>query len=258
MCRDCNCSIPASPPENDHAPKLGGQSHPPEQRTLVVHEHLLARNDRQAEHNRERFRSKGVLVLNVLSSPGSGKTRLLERTLSDLGQRLRLGVVVGDLQTDNDARRLSGRGAPVVPITTGTVCHLEAEMVARAAAQVDLNALDILIIENVGNLVCPASFDLGEDLRVVLLSTVEGEDKPLKYPLAFKTATVVLVSKIDLAEAAGFDRQAALENVRRVAPQAVVLEVSAHTGAGLDSWYHYLECHCAEQRISRSAATALR
>lgn len=167
-------------------------------------------------------------------------------------------MVVGDLQTDNDARRLSGRGAPVVPITTGTVCHLEAEMVARAAAQVDLNALDILIIENVGNLVCPVSFDLGEDLRVVLLSTVEGEDKPLKYPLAFKTATVVLVSKIDLDEAAGFDRQAALENVRRVAPQAVVLEVSARTGAGLDSWYHYLESRCAEQRISRSAATALR
>jgi hydrogenase nickel incorporation protein HypB len=256
MCRDCKCSTSASAPEHDHAHEHG---HPAaiEQRTLAVHEHLLARNDRQAEHNRELFRAKGVLVLNVLSSPGSGKTRLLERTLSDLGQRLHLGVVVGDLQTDNDARRLSGRGAPVVPITTGTVCHLEAEMVARAAACVDLDALDILVIENVGNLVCPASFDLGEDLRVVLLSTTEGEDKPLKYPLAFKTAHVVLVSKIDLAEAAGFDRQAALENIRRVAPQATVLEVSARTGAGLEAWHHYLESRCAEGRLSRSAATAL-
>jgi hydrogenase nickel incorporation protein HypB len=229
-----------------------------EQRTLAVHEHLLARNDHRAEQNRELFRSKGLLVLNVLSSPGSGKTRLLERTLSDLGQRLRLAVVVGDLQTDNDAQRLSGRGAPVVPITTGTVCHLEAEMIARATAELDLDTLDLLIIENVGNLVCPASFDLGEDLRVVLLSTTEGEDKPMKYPLAFKTANVVLVNKIDLAEAVGFDRQAALENIRRVAPQATVLEVSARTGAGLEAWYHYLESRWAERRLSRSSVTALR
>jgi hydrogenase nickel incorporation protein HypB len=229
-----------------------------EQRTLAIREHLLARNDHQAERNRERFRSKGLLVLNVLSSPGSGKTRLLERTLSDLEQRLHLGVVVGDLQTDNDAQRLSGRGAPVVPITTGTVCHLEAEMVARAVAQLDLDALDILVIENVGNLVCPASFDLGEDLRVVLLSTTEGEDKPLKYPLAFKTAHVVLVNKIDLAKAAGFARPAALDNIRRVAPQAAVLEVSARTGAGMDAWYRYLELRCAERHLSRCAATALR
>jgi len=249
MCRDCKCSTNASALEHDHAH---------EHRTLTVHEHLLARNDHQAEHNRELFRAKGLLVLNVLSSPGSGKTRLLERTLSDLGQRLRLGVIVGDLQTDNDAQRLSGRGAPVVPITTGTVCHLEAEMVARAVQQVDLDALDILVIENVGNLVCPASFDLGEDLRVVLLSTTEGEDKPLKYPLAFKTANVVLVNKIDLAEAAGFDRQTALENIHRVAPQAAVLEVSARTGAGLETWYHYLESRWAERRLSRSSATALR
>lgn len=256
MCRDCKCSTNASALEHD----LAHEQRQPriiEQRMLAVHEHLLSRNDHQAKHNRELFRTKGLLVLNVFSSPGSGKTRLLECTLSDLGQRLRLGVVVGDLQTDNDAQRLSGRGAPVVPITTGTVCHLEAEMVARAVQQVDLNALDILIIENVGNLVCPASFDLGEDLRVVLLSTTEGEDKPLKYPLAFKTANVVLVNKIDLAEAAGFDRQVALENIRRVAPQAAVLEVSARTGAGLDRWYHYLESRYAERRISKSAATAL-
>jgi hydrogenase nickel incorporation protein HypB len=256
VCRDCKCSTSVSSPEHIHAHEHE-QPKRAEQRTLAVHEHLLARNNHQAEHNRKLFRAKGLLVLNLLSSPGAGKTRLLERTLSDLGQQLRLGVIVGDLQTDNDARRLSDRGAPVVPITTGTVCHLEAEMVARAVEQVDLDALDILIIENVGNLVCPASFDLGEELRVVLLSTTEGEDKPLKYPLAFKTAHVVLLNKIDLAEVAAFDRQAALENIRRIAPQAIVLEVSARTGAGLELWYHYLESRCAEWRISRSAATVL-
>ena len=209
--------------------------------TVPVGESLKARNDRQARANRDRFRGHGLLVLNLLSSPGSGKTTLLERTLSEYGQRRRVGVVVGDLQTDNDARRLAGRGGPVVPITTGTVCHLEADMVARACAGLDLAALDVLVIENVGNLVCPASFDLGEGVRVVVLSTTEGEDKPLKYPRAFKTAQVVVVSKTDIAEAAGFDRDAALKIVCEVAPQAEVLELSARTGAGMDRWYAYLD-----------------
>ena len=156
----------------------------------------------------------------MLSSPGSGKTALLQRTLADLGGRLRAGVIVGDLATDNDARRIRSAGVPAVQITTGSVCHLEAEMVARAAGSLDLDDLDLLIIENVGNLVCPASYDLGETVRVVLLSVTEGEDKPLKYPAAFQTAQVVVVSKMDLAEAAGFDREAALANIRRVAPHA--------------------------------------
>jgi hydrogenase nickel incorporation protein HypB len=225
---------------------------------LSPHAALLKRNDREAERNRALFRSKGLLVLNLLSSPGSGKTKLLERTLSDLGDRLRLGVIVGDLQTDNDARRLSGRGAPVVPITTGTVCHLESAMVSRAVEQLDLDALDVLAIENVGNLVCPARFDLGEDFRIVLFSTTEGEDKPLKYPLMFKTADVVLLNKIDLAEAAGFDRESALANVAGVAPQATVLSVSARTGAGLAEWYQWLEERYAERRVNKSAATVHR
>ena len=209
--------------------------------TVPVGESLKARNDRQARLNRDLFRERELVVLNLLSSPGSGKTALLERTLSDLGRRRRIGVVVGDLQTDNDARRLSGRGGPVVPITTGTVCHLEADMVARACAGLDLAALDLLVIENVGNLVCPASFDLGEEVRVVVLSTTEGEDKPLKYPRAFKTAQVVIVSKTDLAEAAGFDREAALANIRAVTPQAAVFELSARTGSGMNEWYAYLD-----------------
>lgn len=209
--------------------------------TVPVGESLKARNDRQAHANRELFRGHGLLVLNLLSSPGSGKTALLERTLSEYGLRRRIGVVVGDLQTDNDARRLAGRGGPVVPITTGTVCHLEADMVARACATLDLAALDVLAIENVGNLVCPASFDLGEQVRVVVLSTTEGEDKPLKYPRAFKTAQVVIVNKTDIAEVVGFDRDAALKNIREVTPQARVFELSARTGAGMEAWYAYLD-----------------
>lgn len=208
---------------------------------VLVGENLKARNDRQAAANREHFRAAGVVALNLLSSPGSGKTALLERTLSEFGRRRRVGVVVGDLQTDNDARRLAGRGGPVVPITTGTVCHLEADMVARAAAGLDLAELDLLVIENVGNLVCPASFDLGEETRVVVLSTTEGEDKPLKYPRAFKTAQAVVVSKTDLSAAAGFDRDLGLANIRAVAPQAAVFELSARTGDGLDGWYNYLD-----------------
>lgn len=209
--------------------------------TVPVGESLKARNDRQASANRDTFRARGLVVLNLLSSPGSGKTALLERTLSEYGRRRRVGVVVGDLQTDNDARRLAGRGGPVVPITTGTVCHLEADMVARAVAGLDLAALDVLVIENVGNLVCPASFDLGEGTRVVLLSTTEGEDKPLKYPRAFKTSHAVVITKTDLAGPAGFDRAAALANVRAVNPDAAVLELSARTGEGLEAWYAYLD-----------------
>ena len=148
---------------------------------------------------------------------------------------------MGDLATDNDARRIRSAGAPAVQITTGTVCHLDAEMVARAAGSLDLDDLDLLIIENVGNLVCPASYDLGESVRVVLLSVTEGEDKPLKYPAAFQSAQVVVVSKMDLAEAAGFDREAALANIRRVAPHATIFEVSARTGSGMEHWYAHLE-----------------
>jgi hydrogenase nickel incorporation protein HypB len=223
-------------------------------RTVVVQKALLGKNAERARQNRAEFRKRGLFVLNVLSAPGSGKTAFLERTLTDLGGRLRAGVVVGDLATENDARRLRRSGAPVVQITTGTVCHLEADMVARASAQLDLDHLDLLLIENVGNLVCPASYDLGEDGRVVLLSATEGEDKPLKYPVLFKTAGVVIVNKMDLAAAAGFDREAALDNVRGVAPEAIVFEVSATTGQGMQAWYAYLLEHCARAPVPAEAA----
>lgn len=207
-------------------------------RVVEVEKGVLAFNQRLAEENRARFDQAGVRVVNVLSSPGSGKTTLLARTLRELSRRA--GVIVGDLATQNDAERLREAGAPVVQIETGGVCHLEAAMVARAAALLDLEALDLLFIENVGNLVCPAAYDLGEHLRVVLFSTTEGEDKPLKYPTMFKTAQVVLLTKVDLSQAVGFDREAALENLRRVNPKAQVLEVSARTGQGLDAWYAFL------------------
>jgi hydrogenase nickel incorporation protein HypB len=181
----------------------------------------------------------------------------LERTLNDLAGSLQMAVITGDLQTDNDARRLAGRGAPVVPITTGTMCHLEAYLVSRACEDLDLKSIDILFIENVGNLVCPASFDLGEDTRAILMSVTEGEDKPLKYPPMFKSADVVLLTKVDLAEPAGFDRELALENIKGVAPQAELFEISARSGDGLNRWYKFLLEAVAGRSTQRQlAATA--
>jgi hydrogenase nickel incorporation protein HypB len=215
---------------------------------VEVHQAILEGNDRQAERNRGYFRALDILALNLVSSPGSGKTELVRRTIERLSGQLRVGVVVGDVATDNDARRLRAAGAPVVQITTGTLCHLDAGMVARAVGQLDLKALDVLVLENVGNLVCPAAFDLGEDLRVALLSVTEGEDKPLKYPPLFHSAGAVVVTKMDLAGAVEFDRETALENVRRASPGAEVFELSSKTGEGLDRWCEFLRSAVAERR----------
>ncbi len=249
----------AHPHDHDHPhphPHSHDDVHEGDRRTVPVHQAILDKNDRLAERNRGYFKAKRLLVLNVLSSPGSGKTAFIERTVTDLGDRLRAGVIAGDLETDNDAKRLRSRGVPTVQITTGNVCHLEAEMVARAMEQMPLDALDVLVIENVGNLVCPASYDLGEDVRVVLLSVTEGEDKPLKYPVMFRTAQVVVVNKMDIAEAVGFDREAALRNIRRVAPEASILEVSARTGQGMTQWYAYLEEHCRRDKGQTASHSA--
>jgi hydrogenase nickel incorporation protein HypB len=216
---------------------------------VEVREAILARNDRLAERARGFFRAHGVLVLNLVSSPGSGKTRFLQETLARLKGQSKVGVIVGDLATDNDAQRLRQSGAPVVQITTGTVCHLDAEMITRAVKQLDLNGLELLIIENVGNLVCPASYDLGEDLRVVLLSVTEGEDKPLKYPPMFQSADVVIISKSDLAMACEYDRNRALANLKKVAPRARVFETSAKTGQGMEAWVEFLH---EKQRESKA------
>jgi hydrogenase nickel incorporation protein HypB len=221
------------------------------QRIIDVNEGVLSKNDLLAKRNRENFHAKGLLVLNVLSSPGSGKTAFIERTLADTRDRFHGGVIVGDLATDNDAKRIQRTGAPAVQITTGDMCHLEADLVARAAETLDLDHLELLIIENVGNLVCPADYDLGEDLRVVLLSVTEGEDKPLKYPVMFKTADVVIVNKTDIAEAVGFERDTALSNIHRIVPKAAIFEVSARTGQGMEAWYSYLWQRLHSPKIAR-------
>ncbi|MDP1581308.1 MAG: hydrogenase nickel incorporation protein HypB [Candidatus Didemnitutus sp.] len=217
-------------------------------RALDLSVPLLERNDILAERNRGYFLGRGLLALNLVSSPGAGKTTLLERTLDEFGLEHRCAVLVGDLETDNDGRRLSRPHAAVAQITTGTVCHLDAGMIARAAEEIDLAGTRVLFIENVGNLVCPASFDLGEQLRVVLLSTTEGEDKPLKYPPIFKSAHLVLLTKIDVADTLGFDRRVAVENIRRIAPQAQIIELSTRSGEGLALWYDYLRSHLAPPR----------
>jgi hydrogenase nickel incorporation protein HypB len=209
-------------------------------RTIELQLSLLEGNDRQAARNRRRFHELGLAALNLVSSPGAGKTTLLERTLTEFGRTTPCAAVVGDLATDRDAQRLSRSRAPVAQITTGSACHLDAGMVARAVEKLDLSGARLLFIENVGNLVCPASFDLGEKLRVVLLSAAEGEDKPLKYPPIFKSAHVVLLTKIDVAAVLGFDRAAAAENVRRIAPQARLIELSARSGEGIEQWYDLL------------------
>ena len=215
--------------------------HMPLEDTLGLN--LLAANDHQADHNREHFDAWRLLCLNVMSSPGAGKTSLLEQTLTALSADLAMAVLEGDMTTQLDAERLEAVGVPVIPITTGRACHLDAAMVSGGLSllqqRLDPASLDLLWVENVGNLVCPTAFDLGEDLRIAVLSVTEGEDKPLKYPALFKTADAVVINKTDLAAAVAFERDSALANLRTVAPQAQLFELSARTGDGLgalQSW----------------------
>jgi hydrogenase nickel incorporation protein HypB len=211
-----------------------------EPRMVEVRRKVLKENDLLAQRLRERFHQARVQVISLVSSPGSGKTTLLERVLTRLRAEYRVAALVGDLATENDAARLQRSGAPVKQITTGTVCHLDAAMVERALADWALEDFDFLFIENVGNLVCPSSFDLGEDRRLVLVSTTEGEDKPLKYPTIFNTADVAVVTKFDLAEAVGFDMEALRQNIHRVRPGMPILKVSARSGQGMEEMEHFV------------------
>jgi hydrogenase nickel incorporation protein HypB len=217
-------------------------------RVVQIEQNIMRKNDALAAALRARFAAEGTLVVNLLSSPGSGKTTLLEETLGRLAPRLRVGALVGDQATDNDARRLARSGAPVRQITTAAECRLDADMIGTALHGWDAGPLDVLFIENVGNLICPAEYDLGEDLRVVVYSVTEGEDKPLKYPLAFNTAQVAAVTKIDIADAVGFDRAAAYRSMREVNPALEILELSAKTGTGMDRWAELIE-----ERLQRKA-----
>jgi hydrogenase nickel incorporation protein HypB len=219
---------------------------------VSVQSNILQANQETAAENRRLFEREGTVVMNLMSGPGSGKTSLLETTIRGLAGRYRLAVIEGDLQTDLDAQRIRALGVPSHQITTGTVCHLDARMVARALAEFPIQGVDLLVVENVGNLICPASYDLGEGLRVVICSIAEGPEKPKKYPVMFHKADVVVLNKTDLAEASGDDLRELEANARDVNPRAAVFAVSCKTGSGINRWLAWLESVIA----SRSTATA--
>ncbi|MBF0171056.1 MAG: hydrogenase nickel incorporation protein HypB [Nitrospinae bacterium] len=207
---------------------------------IEVKKNVLAKNDEIAARLRQTFAKAGVTVLNLVSSPGAGKTALLVKTLTDLKERFRMGVIEGDQRTANDAERIAATGAPVVQINTLSACHLDASMVETALPEVDLHGLDFLFIENVGNLVCPAGYDLGEAMKVVVMSTTEGEDKPVKYPKMFRVSSAVVLTKTDLLPHLDFDADAAMACARSVNPALVPFRLSVKSGEGLAQWYDWL------------------
>jgi hydrogenase nickel incorporation protein HypB len=247
MCDTCGCNVT---PGNRHLVSGGGKLARTEtgKEAVSVLQGLLSENDHQAGHNREHFDSHGVLAVNLMSSPGAGKTALLEATIDAIGGSHRIGVIEGDLETENDAMRIRARGVPAIQIATGNACHLDAHMVHHALHDLSLAGLDLVFIENVGNLVCPASFDLGQHLNVTLLSCTEGDDKPAKYPVMFRAADLVLITKADLLEVLGdFDPAAAEGHLRRLASDAPVHTLSARRGTGLDGWLTWLESELTSQ-----------
>jgi len=248
MCDTCGCNVT---PGNKHLVEAGGklaQTHEGRAAVDVLHG-LLSENDAQAQHNREHLQKHGVLAVNLMSSPGAGKTALLEATIDALKDELRIAVIEGDLETENDAERIRARGVPAIQITTGSACHLDAHMVHDALHHLDLSQLDLLFIENVGNLVCPASFDLGHHRNVVLLSTTEGDDKPAKYPVMFRTADLMLLTKSDLLPVLDdFSPARAEQYLRQLANGAPVMQLSARKGMGLDGWFDWLRNELAAQR----------
>ncbi|MGB5607223.1 MAG: hydrogenase nickel incorporation protein HypB [Gammaproteobacteria bacterium] len=240
MCDTCGCNITHG---NAHLIAHGGKLSRTESGTEAVTllHGLLHENDHAAAHNREHFNRHGVLAVNLMSSPGAGKTSLLESTIVALRDEFSIAVIEGDLETENDALRIRKQGVPAVQITTGSACHLDAHMVHDALHHIELDNLDIIFIENVGNLVCPASFDLGQHRNITLLSVPEGDDKPAKYPVMFRGADLVLLSKIDLLPVLDdFQPEKAVRYLRELANPAPVYELSARNGAGMDQWLHWL------------------
>lgn len=242
MCDTCDCNITDS---NRHFIQKGGlhANASDGRRSIEVIKNLLHENDHQAEHNRVFFYDRNILVINLMSSPGSGKTRLLEASIGGLKERgLGVAVIEGDLETENDADRIRKYNVPVIQITTGMACHLDAHMIDEAIAELDLDNVDILFIENVGNLVCPASFDLGQHLDVVLLSVAEGDDKPAKYPVMFRQADTVLMTKADLLPYfEEFSIQNACSAVSLLSDKTDILTLSAKSGIGMLEWFDWLE-----------------
>jgi len=217
---------------------------------------VLQANQEKAAENRSLFNREGALVINLMSAPGSGKTSLLESTIRNLQGRWRIGVIEGDLQTEMDAERIRALGSPSFQINTGTVCHLDARMIARALAEFPIRGLDILFIENVGNLICPASYYLGEHLRVVLCGAAEGAEKPRKYPVMFHNADAVILNKVDVAEACGVDLGILRSNVRAVNPKTPIFELSCRTGQGLASWLDWLDASAAARAVPTTAGAS--
>jgi len=253
MCETCGCNVTPGNLDLALRPRADGQT------AVSVLKGLLSENDRTAAHNRRHFDEQGVLAINLMSSPGSGKTALLEATVDALRDELRIGVIEGDLETENDAARIRARGVPAWQITTGSACHLDAHMVHDALHHFSLEELDLLFIENVGNLVCPASFDLGQHRNVTLLSVTEGDDKPAKYPVMFRAADTVLLTKTDLLPVLDdFSPQRAETCLRQVASRAPLMSVSARRGAGLDAWFDWLRAELAAQRERRARGETLR
>jgi len=248
MCETCGCGgegvvvqVPADLLQRLNSSRFQVSLDAPEQaRRLAVEEDLLARNDRQASQVRQHLSGQGVLALNLISSPGSGKTTLLVETIRRLEGKVPVAVIEGDQQTTRDADRIAATGAPAIQINTGKGCHLEAQAIHDALHHMPVPAGGILFIENVGNLVCPALFDLGEAEKVVILSVTEGDDKPAKYPHIFNAAGVMVLNKIDLLPYVDFDVERCLEEARRLQPDLVVLQVSARTGEGMDAWVQHL------------------
>ena len=256
MCDTCGCNVT---PGNEHLVAAGGEL----SRTSTGHESvevlkgLLDANDHQAGHNREHFARHNALAVNLMSSPGAGKTALLEATADALRGELRIAVIEGDLETENDAERIRRKGVPAVQISTGSACHLDAHMVHTALHDLDIDEVDIVFIENVGNLVCPASFDLGQHLNVTLLSTPEGHDKPAKYPVMFRTADLVLITKSDLLPVLDdFDPAYAERCLRQLANTAPLFNLSARTGEGMSEWLGWLRARLAEVRAQDTAVGA--
>lgn len=233
MCKDCGCSVNSTHTHENPSLK--------ENKTLEVISKILSKNDEEARHNREHFNEARTLCINLMSSPGSGKTTLLESTIKALKDELKIAVIEGDLESNNDAKRIQAVGAKAYQITTGQSCHLDAFMVHEALHHLAINDIDLLFIENVGNLVCPASYDLGEHLNVVLLSVTEGSDKPQKYPVMFKKADIVLITKADLASHFDFDLKEATSLIKELSPRADIIVLDAKCGTNMELWYKVLK-----------------
>ena len=254
MCKDCGCSITDNHShhhheEHHHHHHNHGNPTLEDKKTVEVITKILDANDKQAESNRKHFDEHGVFAVNLMSSPGAGKTTLLEKTIEMLNDELKIGVIEGDLETNRDAERIKQKGAPAYQITTGQACHLDAFMVHDGIHHMPLEELDIVFVENVGNLVCPASYDIGTHLNVVLLSVPEGDDKPAKYPVMFRSADLLLITKVDLIDYFDFNIEKAIEETRKLNPKVDVILVSTKDEKGMDKWINYLKMKTALRTV---------